>query len=216
MFTGIIEQIGRVKSVEKQGASGRITVETGLPPDTLKCGDSIAVDGACLTITGLLKGAFHADLSEETLRLTTLGALKSGDRVNIERALTLSKPLGGHIVTGHVDGSGTIKGLSKRGDFIDIELGVPAHLMAHIVNKGSVAIDGISLTIGDVLSTGFKAALIPHTLKNTALSFKGPGSKVNIETDIIAKYVEKLLSSVGKRQGISEDFLSQHGFLRKG
>ncbi|MBI5238000.1 MAG: riboflavin synthase [Deltaproteobacteria bacterium] len=216
MFTGIIEEIGRVKSVEKQGASGRITVEADIPPDTVKCGDSIAIEGVCLTITGLLKGAFHADISEETLRLTTLGSLKSGDRVNIERALTLSKPLGGHIVTGHVDGSGTIKGMARRGEFIDMELGVPAPLMAHIVNKGSVAIDGISLTITGCGPDGFKVSLIPHTLKNTALSFKGPGSKVNIETDIIAKYVERLLSSAGKSQGISEDFLSEHGFLRKG
>lgn len=214
MFTGIIENLGTVKSIEKKGAFGRITIETGVDMDIVKLGDSISVNGACLTVTALSKAGFSADLSDETLNVTTLGELKAGDRVNLEFALTVSKPLGGHFVTGHVDGIGSIKKKTPKGASVDLEVAAPSHVLSQIVKKGSVAIDGISLTVADLTDGGFRIAIIPHTLKHTTLSLKPEGSKVNIETDIIGKYVEKFMRPE-KRKGISEDFLSEHGFFKK-
>lgn len=214
MFTGIIESVGRVISVEKRGAFGRITVETGLDLSQVNTGDSIAVDGACLTVIASSKSSFEADLSEETLKVTTLGGLKAGDKVNIERALTLSRPLGGHLVQGHVDAVGTLKKKTPKGEAIDLEVDVPEGLMAQIVKKGSIAVDGISLTVASLTKTGFTVAVIPHTLKKTNLAIKPEGARVNVETDIIGKYVERFFNK-GKG-GVTEDFLSEHGFLRKG
>ncbi|MBI5644112.1 MAG: riboflavin synthase [Deltaproteobacteria bacterium] len=213
MFTGIIEDIGKVKSIEKRGAFGRITIETSVSLAEVAIGDSIAIDGACLTVTGKSTGSFTADLSDETLRVTTLGDLKSGSAVNLERALTLSKPLGGHLVTGHVDAVGTIKRKTAKGDSIDLEVDIPAHQMGQAVKKGSITVDGISLTIAELTATGFKVAVIPHTLKRTTLPGKPEGARVNIETDLIAKYVEKYFNA-GKK-GVSEDFLAEHGFFKK-
>ncbi len=233
MFTGIIEHTGTVKSVEKKGTSGRITVEAALSLDSVCLGGSIAVDGVCLTVTGIKKGSFSADLSAETITLTTLGSLKGGEKVNLELPLTLSKPLGGHLVTGHIDGVGVIKRMAGTGGagggegggggagFVDIEFSVPATLMAQIARKGSVAVDGISLTVAGTLPDGFRAAVIPHTLKLTTLSGKREGSKVNIETDLIAKYVERFFlrqkggESPAEKGGVTEGLLSEHGFLRK-
>jgi riboflavin synthase len=217
MFTGIIEARGTVKSVEKKGSSGRITVETASEPEYLKGvkpGDSISVDGVCLTMAfqpGVT--AFTADISGETLRLTTLGELKPGDRVNLERSL-LSKPLGGHFVTGHVDGTGTIKRKLFVGENVELEVSVPYELKKQIVRKGSVSIDGISLTVAELTESGFRAAIVPHTLKMTTLSVKKEGGRVNIETDIIGKYVERFLSG-SKKEGVTEDFLIEHGFILK-
>jgi riboflavin synthase len=216
MFTGIIEATGTVKSVEKKGLSGRITVET--PKDYLKDvkpGDSIAVDGVCLTVTRAFQpgvGAFTADISGETLRLTTLGGLKPGEMVNLERSLTPSKPLGGHFVTGHVDGTGTIKTIVYAGENMELEVGIPKELAVQLVQKGSIAIDGISLTVAELTQGGFRAAIVPHTLKMTTLSLKKEGSRVNIETDIIGKYVQRFLTGL-KRGGVTEDFLIEHGFI---
>lgn len=224
MFTGIIEAIGRVKSVEKKDASGRIIIEASidLARGNVNPGDSISVNGACLTVTEIKKGVegghslFSADMSAETLRLTTLGTLKSGARVNLEAALTLSKPLGGHIVTGHVDGIGTIRKKGANGRYIDLEISVPEKLMSQIVKKGSVAVDGISLTVTEAGRDFFKTAVIPHTLEKTTLPSKAEGSTVNIETDVLAKYVERFLSAKEERKGVSEDFLKEHGFFKKG
>lgn len=213
MFTGIIEDIGSVKYIEKKGAFGRISVAAKIDLTGVRVGDSISVDGACLTVTGAGNGYFVADLSDETLRLTTLGGLVAGARVNIEPALTLSKPLGGHLVTGHVDGVGTIAGKTLKGESMDIEFSCPAPLLGQIVKKGSVAVDGISLTVAGLLPAGFSVAVIPHTLRKTTLHDKKEGARVNIETDVIGKYVEKYFAS-GK-QGITEDFLSEHGFFGK-
>jgi len=215
MFTGIIEDIGRVKSVEKLEAFGRIKIETSLDLNEVKTGGSISVSGVCLTVTVLSRGAFDADLSDETLRVTTLGTLKAGDKVNLERALTLSKPLGGHLVTGHVDGLGTVRSRTFRMDYMDLEVEVPSELMGQMVLKGSVAVDGISLTIADVNQSGFRVAVIPQTLKETTLLLRSEGSKVNIETDIIGKYVEKFFLA-GRKKEITEDFLAEHGFFTKG
>lgn len=214
MFTGIVEAIGEVKSIEKMGASGRIIIETLLDLEGIEKGYSIAVDGVCLTVTNVDKGFFTADLSMETVRLTTLGGLKRGDRVNLERPLTLSKPLGGHLVTGHIDGKGVIKRKDSK-DSLDLEVEVPMELARQIVKKGSVAVDGISLTVVEAGEKSFKAAIIPHTLENTTLLLKKEGSDVNIETDIIAKYVERLFPEYEKK-GITEGFLGEHGFLKKG
>ena len=213
MFTGIIEDVGRVKNIEKKGAFGRITIETALSLDEVSLGDSIAINGACLTVVGKAAGAFTADLSDETLFVTTLGELKAGVRVNLERALTLSKPLGGHMVSGHVDGIGIILKKTRKGGAMDVEVEVPSVLMGQVVKKGSIAIDGISLTVAEITGEGVRAAIIPHTFNKTTLLDKPEGAKVNIETDVIGKYVERYFSS-GKK-GVTEDFLAEHGFLRK-
>lgn len=214
MFTGIIEDLGTVKSIEKRGAFGKISIEAGSGLGSVKLGDSIAVNGACLTVSAFSGRSFSADISEESCRVTTLGDLKAGERVNIEYALTLSKQLGGHIVTGHVDGIGVIKRKVSVADSMELHVGADDSVMRQIVKKGSVAIDGISLTIADLTEGVFKVAIIPHTLKNTTLPCKAEGARVNIETDIIGKYVEKYFES-GKKKGITEAFLSEHGFFNR-
>lgn len=213
MFTGIIEDTGRVKSIEKRGAFGRITVETALSLKDVKTGDSIAVNGACLTATSISGKSFSADITEESLNVTTLGGLKSGDPVNLELALTLSKPLGGHLVTGHVDGVGVIRKKTSSGENLVIEVAAPQGVLAQVVKKGSITVEGISLTVAELLADGFTVAIIPHTLSMTTLLSKGEGSRVNLETDLIGKYVEKFLTKGSSR--ITEDFLSEHGFFRK-
>ena len=214
MFTGIIEDIGRVKSVEKRGAFGRISVETALITKDVKTGDSIAVNGACLTATALSATFFSADVSAETLNVTTLGSLKPGDSVNIELALTLTKPLGGHMVTGHIDGVGVIRKKTSRGENLVIEVAAEQSVLAQVVKKGSIALDGISLTVAELLSDAFTVAIIPHTLSMTNLLSKGEGSKVNLETDLIGKYVEKFLLTKGASR-VTEDFLAENGFFKK-
>lgn len=213
MFTGIIEDVGTVKSIEKKGPFGKIVVQTALDLSSVQAGDSIAVNGSCLTVTELSGGGFAADISAETFEVTTLGELSPGARVNIEPALTLSRPLGGHMVSGHVDGVGTIRRKVDKGGSATLEVSCPASLMGQIVKKGSVAVDGISLTVAGLSQDGFTVAVIPHTLKKTTLPDKKEGARVNIETDVIGKYVEKYFAS-GK-QSITEDFLSEHGFFRK-
>jgi len=213
MFTGIIESIGTVKSIEKRGAFGKINIATAMNLESVKPGDSIAVNGACLTVTEVSSGVFTADLSDETLGVTTLGDLGAGDSVNLELALTFSKPLGGHLVTGHIDGVGVIRRKVKKGDSMDIEVALPEALRSQVVKKGSVAIDGISLTVADVTAEGLRSAIIPHTLKKTTLISKPEGARVNIETDIIGKYVEKYFLSAKK--GVTEGFLEEHGFFKK-
>lgn len=214
MFTGIIEDIGRVKSVEKKGASGRIKVAAALDFSGVSIGDSIAVDGACLTVVDIGKNEFSADVSEETFNLTTLVDKKAGDKVNLERALALSKPIGGHLVTGHVDGVGTIADRISKSGYLDLQIKIPAALIAQVVKKGSIAVDGISLTVADMTQEDVRIAVIPHTLEKTALASKKTGERVNVETDIIGKYVERYFQS--KHAGnVTEGFLAEHGFLTK-
>ena len=213
MFTGIIQAVGRVKDIDAKGDSARITVEHGGSIADIKPGDSVAVDGVCLTAVEFSLSVFKADISGETLRLTTLGNKKRGGLVNLEKPLTPSSPIGGHFVTGHVDGIGLIARKAAAGEFAEIDFSIPAELQGQIVKKGSVAVDGISLTVADLIEQGFRVAIIPHTLKNTSLSSKKEGDRVNIETDIIAKYVERFLGAY-KKQGIDEDFLRRHGFIK--
>lgn len=225
MFTGLIEDVGRVKSIVKKGSSGRISINTGLDLASLKLGDSIAVNGVCLTATELGGGHFCAEVSLETLNVTTLGELKGGDPVNLERSLTPTKPMGGHMVSGHVDGVGSVAAIKTIDDCVDITINIPEVLMGQIVHKGSIAVDGISLTVAEVIGSAIRIALIPHTLKETNLSIAAPGRRVNVETDIIGKYVERYMEAYGlggdeggskrKAQGsITEGFLSDHGFSK--
>jgi len=213
MFTGIIQTVGRVKDIDAKGDSARITVEHGGSIADIKPGDSVAVDGVCLTVVEFSLSVFKADISGETLRLTTLGNKRRGGLVNLENPLTPSSPMGGHFVTGHIDGIGLIARKAAAGEFAEIDFSIPAELQGQIVKKGSVAVDGISLTVADLIEQGFRVAIIPHTLKNTSLSSKKEGDRVNIETDIIAKYVERFLGAY-KKQGIDEDFLRRHGFIK--
>lgn len=224
MFTGIVEALGRVKAVEISGTSGKITVEpvsSAFTLDDVAIGDSIAVSGVCLTVTAIGVGSFTADVSAETLKLTTLGRFLSGSAVNLEKALTLSKPLGGHLVSGHVDGVGTVKTKKVEGENVVFHISVDDSLAAQVVKKGSVAVDGISLTVAALTPGGFTMAIVPHTMKATTISDASPGDKVNVETDIIGKYVQSFLAGSaegagdGKRQSVTESFLEEHGFKGK-
>lgn len=212
MFTGIIQTIGKIKGIERKKDSARITIEHNGDLSGINTGDSVAVDGACLTVVDFSPSLFRADISGETLSLTTLGNIKAGGKVNLEKSLTPSAPLGGHFVTGHIDGIGFIKSKTIDDGFAVIDFNIPDELQGALAKKGSVAVDGISLTVADMFENGFRIAVIPHTLRDTTLSGKTKGDNVNIETDIIAKYVQRFLLTY-KKQGIDEAFLKGHGFI---
>jgi riboflavin synthase len=223
MFTGIVEGIGSVKTIEKNGESGKISVKLpssskALSEGAISIGDSIAVNGVCLTVTAISGGEFVADISDETLSLTNLGGITSGVRVNLELALTPLKPMGGHIVTGHIDCTGALSGRVKRGTGEEFEFTMPPEFQRFLVHKGSVAVDGISLTIAALTKDGFKVAVVPHTIENTTLGALSGGGLVNIETDLIGKYVERFMSasqkSADNASSISSGFLAEHGFLK--
>ena len=190
MFTGIIEEVGKVTRLEAQ----KLTVEASTVLEGVKAGDSIAVDGACLTVVDLSQGDFTVELAPETLRRTSFGGLKAGDLVNLERPLAVGGRLGGHIVQGHVDATGRITSMRLEGDCIMVRITGPRRLMPYIVEKGFVAVDGISLTIVKTGASSFTLSVIPYTLANTSLNGKSVGGRVNLEVDILAKYVESLLS----------------------
>lgn len=194
MFTGIIEDLGTVESLQLTGHGAVISVHTSLPISEINIGDSIAVNGACLTVISKGPGRFAMDISAETLRCTGLGDLKPSRRVNLERCLTLGKLLGGHLVSGHVDGIGRVVSIKPEGDSKLFSFEVAPAQARYLVEKGSIAIDGISLTIFSVEDCNFSVELIPHTLRSTTLGFKQPGDTVNIENDMLVKYVEKLLA----------------------
>ncbi len=200
MFTGIIEEMGEVLAVETLTDGARLRIRGGALIDGARVGESIAVSGVCLTMVSLAPGEFAADLAAETLRRTTIGGLQPGDPVNLERPLRLDDRLGGHIVQGHVDGVGTISAVAPQGDGIWMEIAPPPPLLLYIAEKGSVAIDGISLTVAKVLDgERFAVALIPHTLAVTTLGRRSAGDRANIEVDILAKYVERLVEGVRAR-----------------
>lgn len=208
MFTGIIEETGKIKAITRN----KITVEAKVVTEGTKQGDSIAVNGVCLTVTNIGADFFDADVSPETLKVTTLGNLKTGSVVNLERALQADSRFGGHIVSGHVDGFGRIKVIKQDGSFCNITTELPRELAKYAAKKGSIAVNGISLTIADVSNNDVTMVVIPHTFENTNLKTLKVGDVVNIETDILAKYVEKFLSTSDNRTGISMEFLAQHGF----
>lgn len=193
MFTGIIEELGRVSAVESLAAGVRITIAAEIVTEDIGNGDSIAVNGVCLTALNATTDGFAADVSPETLERSTIGRLKVGSRVNLERAVTPTTRLGGHIVQGHVDGRGQFLAAKDEGEFWTVSIGFPAEFRRYLVFKGSVAVEGISLTVAHLDDTQFDIAVIPKTWEMTNLSTLVPGDAVNLEADVIAKYVENIV-----------------------
>lgn len=195
MFTGIVQAVGKVRAITATTAGSRLVVELGaLRNQSFKLGDSIAVNGACLTVVDLADGAFAADVSAETLRVTTLGSLAGGSPVNLEPALTLAEPLGGHLVTGHVDGIGGVAECRAAGGTAILRVELPAALQRYVARKGSIAVDGVSLTVNDIDGALALVTLVPHTLSHTIMQHYRTGTRVNIEVDLVARYVERLLA----------------------
>lgn len=217
MFTGIVEEIGIIKSIKKGTKSTVLTIKASTVLEDTKIGDSICTNGVCLTVTNISSNGFDADVMAETLRKSNLGNLTIGSKVNLERALNLKTRLGGHLVSGHIDGIGKITSMIKEDNAIWVDINTSPEILKYIVYKGSVAIDGISLTVAYMDDKSFKVSVIPHTLDKTILSNKTIGDTVNLECDVIGKYVEKLLglnnSSKEKESSINEDFLKVNGFF---
>lgn len=210
MFTGIIEEIGKVKSIRRGSRSVVLEIDAKKVIEDTKVGDSIATNGVCLTVTALGGSGFSADVMPETMNRTNLGNLKPGDRVNLERALCLNSRLGGHMVAGHIDGPGRIVGKTQDENAIWFTVSASSAILRYIVEKGSVAIDGVSLTVASVDETGFKVSVIPHTQEETTLTAKNGGDVVNLENDMIVKYVERLMKK--EEKGLSLEFLQANGF----
>ncbi|MEL1265933.1 riboflavin synthase [Pseudoxanthomonas putridarboris] len=195
MFTGIIEGVGRLAVSEPRGGDARLTVDVGtLPFDAVRLGESIAVNGVCLTVIAFDATSFQADASNETLSLTTLGGLEAGAAVNLERAMRPTDRLGGHLVSGHVDGMGRVLSVHEDARAQRWRFSAPAALLKYIAKKGSICVDGVSLTVNEVDGEGFEVALIPHTVSHTAFAGTGIGGAVNLEIDLVARYVERLLA----------------------
>ena len=217
MFTGIIEELGKIAGIKKGTKSAVLGVDSAIVVGDVKLGDSISVNGVCLTVVGFTKSSFSAEVMAETLRRSNLGGLKAGGKVNLERALRPTDRMGGHFVSGHIDGVGTIKSVVKE-DIADVfTIAAPPEVLKYVIEKGSIAVDGISLTVVDMTEDAFRVSLIPHTSANTTLGFKKAGDTVNLESDLIAKYIERLLkkSSPGPDGGggIDQGFLARHGFF---
>jgi riboflavin synthase len=200
VFTGIIEDLGTIAAIKRSAKGAVISIRTGLPIAKISIGDSIAINGACMTVTRKARSTISMDVSEESLRRTVLDDLEPGARVNLERCLTLDKLIGGHLVSGHVDGVGRIVSIEPEGESRLYTFEIPAAQAHYLVEKGSVTLDGISLTVFNIRNRRFTVALIPHTLKMTTLGFKGVGDRVNVESDMLVKYVERILGdSFGDR-----------------
>ena len=212
MFTGIIEEIGKIKEISRNSTSNKITIECKKVLAETDLGASIAVNGVCLTVVNLLQEGFIADVSPETSKVTTLNDLRVGDFVNLERAMGAKGRFGGHIVSGHIDGRGKCLNCVKQGEFYELNIELTLELSKYVIRKGSIAIDGISLTIAEIDNNSINVAIIPHTYENTNLKKLKRGDFVNIEVDMVAKYVEKFLSSSDNKSGISLEFLQEHGF----
>ena len=210
MFTGIIEAIGRVTAVQRRGDLLSLTIAPQAALTEIVVGDSICVSGACLTVTALSHGGFEADCSSETQERTTLGSLKPHDEVNLERALKMSGRLGGHLVTGHVDATGYVGEVTKGSGSLTMTIRLPHELSSYIVEKGSVAVEGVSLTTSRIAGDEFQVAVIPYTAQNTTLGKRRVGDRVNIEVDLIGKYVKRFIQQGGA--GIDKGFLAEHGF----
>jgi riboflavin synthase len=216
MFTGIVEDKGKVLKVEYQGPKKRLTLELPVNLTEVELGD-ININGVCLTIVEKKGQTIQLDLSPETLQKTALERLKEGDRVNLERALRVMDRLGGHIVTGHIDGIGIILEKRKEMDFLDLKIRIPKPLSRYVVRKGSIAIDGVSLTVNEYQGEEIQLTLIPYTIEKTTLMDKKVGDQVNVETDVLGKYVEKLLDREDKKsKEVTLSFLKEHGFIEGG
>jgi riboflavin synthase len=215
MFTGLIEDLGILRDIRTGSDQARLTVATGLPMAELSLGESIAVNGVCLTVTSFGDGVFAADVSPETLDCTTLGRLSRGTRVNLERALRLSDRLGGHLVTGHIDGQARLIERRQDGNAWRFAFQADTSVISLLVAKGSVAIDGVSLTVNEVTGSSFSLAIIPHTIRLTTLQDRRIGEDVNVETDLIGKYVAKFVQdgTSAKPREVTMDLLAKSGFL---
>jgi riboflavin synthase len=222
MFTGIIEGLGTITGIQSSGKGSSFSLTADFSLGGTRIGDSIAVNGACLTAVQVEGKYFKVDVAPETLSLTNLGNAKVGERVNLERALSLSGRLDGHLVSGHIDGTGTIKSRQNMGNAIIVSFTIPEAIAYYMIRKGSVAVDGTSLTINDCQSDGFSVSIIPHTAALTTVGFKKLGEKVNIETDMIGKYVERFVkkgsagpdAAESKKTEIDVEFLARTGFLK--
>jgi riboflavin synthase, alpha subunit len=212
MFTGIVEGLGKVKRLTMKGADAVLEIEAAIDLNDIALGDSIAVNGACLTVTAKNQNIFNADVSAETLDKTNLKRLHTGDKVNLEKSLRVGGYLGGHFVLGHIDAAGRILSQTQKSGSLILAVEIDDRLSRYVVEKGSVAIDGVSLTVNKLEKGRFYVNIIPHTTDKTTIVMKKEGDWVNIETDILGKYVEKLLHS---SRGIDNDFLARHGFLDK-
>lgn len=220
MFTGIIEETGTIGNIKKGSVSAVLRISCSKVLEDVHLGDSIAVNGVCLTVTSFDSSGFTADVMHETLNRSSLGALKPGSPVNLERAMAAGGRFGGHIVSGHIDGTGTIKKLEKDENAVWFYISCSDSLLRYIIEKGSITIDGISLTVAKLHSDGFSVSIIPHTLAQTILAFKKPGDIVNLENDCIGKYVERLMNfpapAAGsfdqKKENITMEFLLENGF----
>ncbi len=216
MFTGIVEEMGKIVRVEKGAKSSRLTVSGDKIFSDLKLGDSVATNGVCLTVTSFSKGIFTADVMNETLKRSNLGELRQGSMVNLERAMIANGRFGGHIVSGHIDGTGVITKIEQDDIAVWYTIRAGIKIMKYIIEKGSVAIDGISLTIAKVTDNDFSVSLIPHTAKETVLGYKKTGDTVNLENDVVGKYIEHFLSfkeePETKSSGITKEFLLKAGF----
>ena len=215
MFTGLIEEMGTLRGVRRGAHSSVLSVGAKEILDDLKVGDSVAVNGVCLTATTVDPGGFTADVMHETLRRSSLAALTPGSPVNLERAMAAGGRFGGHIVSGHIDGTGTITARRRDDNAVWFTVAASPSLLRYIVEKGSIAMDGISLTVAEVTERDFSVSVIPHTAAQTILGGKGPGDVVNLETDVIGKYVEKLLwprEEPAQEGGLTLEFLARNGF----
>jgi riboflavin synthase len=216
MFTGLIEEIGKIESVVKSAKSASLTIKAKKVLEGVQLGDSISTNGVCLTVTSFDSGRFSVDVMAETMRRSNFRYLTPGDEVNLERALSLGERLGGHMVSGHIDGVGTIESYEKEDNAIWAEIAAPPELLKYIVQKGSIAIDGVSLTVAYVDDSVFKVSIIPHTKDVTTLLRKKKGSQVNLEYDMIGKYIEKFIGGRTEKptkKNIDMGFLSENGFV---
>ena len=223
MFTGIIEEIGKIKGIKKGKSSAVLEIEAKTVLDDVKLGDSIAVNGVCLTVTSFGEKWFKVDVMHETMNRSSLAKIRSGSHVNLERAMAAGGRFGGHIVSGHVDGLGTVEAVARDDNAVWYTIKAEPRIMKYIVEKGSITIDGISLTVAKVSLENFAVSIIPHTLKETILAEKRPGDVVNLENDIIGKYVERFVTTgqegiykehfkEEKKPGITMEFLMENGF----
>ncbi|GJL64189.1 MAG: riboflavin synthase subunit alpha [Nitrospirales bacterium] len=218
MFSGIVEEMGAVKSVQKGLHGTRLSILASTILEDIHIGESVSVSGACLTVTDFSAQDFAVDVSPETLNITTLGSTSVGTPVNLERAMKLNERIGGHLVTGHVDGVGIIRRREQEGNAIQLTIEVPDSIARYCAKKGSMTVEGISLTINDVSDNAFAVTIIPHTAKVTTMGLKQVGDSVNLETDLIGKYVERLLQSSGKASAqpapvIDRDYLQKRGLI---
>lgn len=217
MFTGIVEEVGEITGLRQSATSTVLSVHAKTVLEGTKLGDSIAVNGVCLTVVRLTKDGFDGDVMPETMRRTNLGALRPKSHVNLERAMAANGRFGGHIVSGHVDGTGTITNLTPEGNAVWVTIAAKPELLRYIIEKGSITIDGISLTVAYIDQTCFKVSIIPHTGQETTLLTRKPGYHVNLECDIVGKYIEKLMQPAQdepkKSSGLTVDFLSGNGFI---